>query len=534
MRQYDFIFGYARLSDDDDDKKDESNSIKNQKLLIRQYIQSREDLRDAGVEFCVDDGFSGTNYDRPGFQKMMEMVKSRPHSIIIVKDLARLGRDTVDTQNYIEKVFPFMQVRFIAVNDGYDSDDPVARRKDSEAKFKNLVNGIYPQICSQNVKQAMRKQAEAGKFHGAVPPYGYRFKGDNRTLLYIDEEPAQVVRLIFEKRAAGEKYTEIARELNDGNITIPAEYLRKKGFAVQRKEMLSIWTVDIIKRILQNPVYTGAVVNHKTESVTVSQKSGVPIPREEWICIPGMHEAIISQEEFDKVQPVKKPDKRCRQTKAPGYIFSGKLRCGHCRRPVRVRRDGTLKAARIYCRTRYYKETSCYKSGIKFSDVEKTVLALVRQQAAIAEDTVKRIRELNKGLDIPKMQRQLERQEEKIQQCGFDKMQYYERYTSGEWTKERFIEEKEKVSRKMNQYREEADALREEIRQAGEGKKKEADENLLSLAKYTELEELSYPIVQELIEKIYIYDPEHIEIVWNYRDEYLAELENAGEGMNAG
>ena len=161
MRQYDFIFGYARLSDDDDDKKDESNSIKNQKLLIRQYIQSREDLRDAGVEFCVDDGFSGTNYDRPGFQKMMEMVKSRPHSIIIVKDLARLGRDTVDTQNYIEKVFPFMQVRFIAVNDGYDSDDPVARRKDSEAKFKNLVNGIYPQICSQNVKQAMRKQAEA-------------------------------------------------------------------------------------------------------------------------------------------------------------------------------------------------------------------------------------------------------------------------------------------------------------------------------------------------------------------------------------
>ena len=298
--------------------------------------------------------------------------------------------------------------------------------------------------------------------------------------------------------------------------------------------MLSIWTVDIIKRILQNPVYTGAVVNHKTESVTVSQKSGVPIPREEWICIPGMHEAIISQEEFDKVQPVKKPDKRCRQTKAPGYIFSGKLRCGHCRRPVRVRRDGTLKAARIYCRTRYYKETSCYKSGIKFSDVEKTVLALVRQQAAIAEDTVKRIRELNKGLDIPKMQRQLERQEEKIQQCGFDKMQYYERYTSGEWTKERFIEEKEKVSRKMNQYREEADALREEIRQAGEGKKKEADENLLSLAKYTELEELSYPIVQELIEKIYIYDPEHIEIVWNYRDEYLAELENAGEGMNAG
>ena len=191
--RYEFIFGYARLSKDDDDRQDESNSIANQKLMIRQYIQGREEFRGAHVEFCVDDGYSGTNYNRPGFQKMMELVKSREHSLILVKELSRLGRDTVDTQNYIEKVFPFMQVRFIAINDGYDSEDPVTKRKDSEAKFKNLVNGIYPQICSQSIKQVMRKQAESGKYHGGFPPYGYQFKGEDRTALYIDPEAASVV-----------------------------------------------------------------------------------------------------------------------------------------------------------------------------------------------------------------------------------------------------------------------------------------------------------------------------------------------------
>lgn len=533
--RYEFIYGYARLSNDDDDRQDESNSIANQKLLIRQYIQSRGEFRGAHVEFCVDDGYSGTNYNRPGFRKMMEKVKNKAHAVILVKDLSRIGRDTVDTQNYIEKVFPFMQVRFIAINDGYDSDDSVTKRKDSEAKFKNLVNGIYPQICSQNVKQVLRKQAEEGKYKGGFPPYGYQFKGESRTSLFIDEEAAQIVRFIFGKRMAGETYTEIARKLNDGNIPTPAEYLRKKGFALYRQgDGMSLWTANILKKILSNPVYTGTVVNHKTESIVVSKKVGVNIPKENWICIPGMHEAIVSQEQFAGVQHVKKQNAQCRQGKKSQNIFKGKLKCGYCKRPLRIRSDGTLKQTKGYCRTRYYKETLCYKKGINISDIEKLVLPLVRQQAAIADDTVKRIKELNRGLDLSKMKRQRERQEEKIRQYNVEKMKSYERYTSGEWTKERFLEEKEKISREIDQCREKADALREELDQAESRKKKEADKNLLSFAKYTELEALSYQIVQELIENIYVYDPEHIEVIWNYRDEYLENLDMAGEKKSTG
>lgn len=133
-----------------------------------------------------------SSFNRPDFKKMMELVKAESSCCVIVKDLSRLGRDTIDTQQYIEKIFPFLLVRFIAINDYYDSSAPLASRKDTEAKFKNLVNGIYPQICSKNIKQVMRKQAEAGKYHGSVPPYGYMFKNEDKTVLHLDREVSEM------------------------------------------------------------------------------------------------------------------------------------------------------------------------------------------------------------------------------------------------------------------------------------------------------------------------------------------------------
>lgn len=436
--RYEFIFGYARLSKDDDDRQDESNSIANQKLMIRQYIQGREEFRGAHVEFCVDDGYSGTNYNRPGFQKMMELVKSREHSLILVKELSRLGRDTVDTQNYIEKVFPFMQVRFIAINDGYDSEDPVTKRKDSEAKFKNLVNGIYPQICSQSIKQVMRKQAESGKYHGGFPPYGYQFKGEDRTALYIDPEAASVVRKIFDKRLTGKKYTEIARELNEEHVITPAEYLREKGFAYHNNGTSPLWRRNMVKKILLNPIYTGTMVNHKTERVVVARKSGVDVARRDWICVPGMHEAIIPQEEFDKIQPVQDSGVHHRIVKKPANIFKGKIKCGYCKRAIRIRMEPGFRGARGYCSTvRYSGETQCYKKGFSIFSIENVVLSLVRQQAAIADKALKEVRELNKTLDIPKLEKEIGFYEGKTGQCAKEKRKLYESYVSGEISKER-------------------------------------------------------------------------------------------------
>ena len=219
--QYRDLYGYLRLSRDDEDSKDESNSITNQRLLIQQYVDAKEDFCGAQIRFFVDDGYSGTNYMRPGFQEMMELVRAGESGCILVKDLSRLGRDTVDTQNYIEKIFPFLQVRFIAINDNYDSQDLAVSGKDAEVKFKNLVNGIYPRICSQNIKQTKRKQAETGKYQGVIPTYGYQFQGTDRSTLVLDKEVSWVVRLIFDKRLAGDSYAAIARALNHSRVHSP-------------------------------------------------------------------------------------------------------------------------------------------------------------------------------------------------------------------------------------------------------------------------------------------------------------------------
>lgn len=215
---------------------------------------------------------AGTNFNRPDFKKMMELVKAESSCCVIVKDLSRLGRDTIDTQQYIEKIFPFLLVRFIAINDYYDSSAPLASRKDTEAKFKNLVNGIYPQICSKNIKQVMRKQAEAGKYHGSVPPYGYMFKNEDKTVLHLDREVSGNVRFIFDKRLEGEKYSEIAKMMNEKGIETPTAYLLKKGYSLYNTQCLPVWNSHMVRKILLNPIYAGIMTNHKSEKKRFEHK----------------------------------------------------------------------------------------------------------------------------------------------------------------------------------------------------------------------------------------------------------------------
>ncbi len=517
--RYRDLYGYLRLSRDDEDSKDESNSITNQRLMIQQYVDADEELCGAKIRFFVDDGYSGTNYMRPGFQEMMELVRAGESCCIFVKDLSRLGRDTVDTQNYIEKIFPFLQVRFIAISDHYDSQDSAASSKDMEVKFKNLVNGIYPRICSQNIKQTKRKQAEIGKYQGTIPTYGYQFQGTDRSALILDKEVSWVVRLIFDKRLAGDSYSAIARELNKKGIITPAEYQRNKGYVCLNKNVAPLWTAGSVKAILTNPAYTGAVVNHKTENAIVAVKSAVKIPKEQWISVPGMHEAIISQQELDQVLSMIKPGKQYPAAKIPKNIFRGKLRCGYCKRLLRVRHD--WKKARAYCYTpNWSDETACYKHSFYLSEVESVILALVKQQAALADDTMKKMKALNKTLDISKLKKELETHEAKIRQIDLEKMSLYEQFVSGEISKETFMKQKVELTQEAASYKEKAESLWEQIKQADAGKKKISSPILQEFAKYVDLDELSYPIVQELIDVIYFYNPERLEVVWKYRDEF--------------
>lgn len=521
--QYDFIYGYLRLSRDDKEKEDESNSIINQKLLIQYFIGQNQEFEGAKVEFFSDDGYTGTNFDRPDFIRMMGKITRNKKICIIVKDLSRLGRDTIETQNYIEKVFPFLMVRFIAINDGYDSSDKISERKDTEAKFKNLVNGIFPQICSQNIKKVMRKQAEMGKFHGSIPTYGYCFKDGVHTELHLDREAATIVRGIFDQRLGGKKYSEIARGLNEKKIETPTRYLQRKGWAPAEKSSLEFWNGEMIKRILLNPVYAGLTVRGKTETRTSAARDSRYIPRSEWICVKGGHDAIVTEQELQLVMDMVPKTGRYRgNTPSPQNIFVGLVRCGYCKRKMRMRTE--YKGIPMYCKSiSTATESSCYSGKYTQKDLEQLVLLMIQQQAALAEDTLNQLKKANQTLELPKLRYRKKQYEKKVIISKQQKMELYEQYVEEKITRQTFMEQKQKYAEKEKQYLGKVQELQSEILEGEEEKRKEKSESIHLFLKYKGLEELSYEVLHELIEVIYFYDPEHIEIIWKYRDELLQE-----------
>ncbi len=520
--RYDHVLLYLRLSQDDLDKEDESNSIQNQRLLLKCFVDQNEEFRDSERLFFVDDGYTGTNFNRPDFKEMMDFVRKNSCCCIIVKDLSRLGRDTIDMQEYMEKVFPFLQVRFIAVNDFYDSNDTFLTRKDTEVKFKNLLNGLYPQICSRNIKQVLKVKAKEGNYHGAVPTFGYLFKEDDRKSLVLDKEVSWIVRYIFDERIKGMNYIDIARKLNEKKIITPTEYFHKKGFSLPSKNVIPIWNSAMIKWILINPTYTGAVVNNKTDNTIVSVKSAIRNPREEWICVPNKHEAIVTKEEIDIVLGMIKASKYYKKLDVPRNIFRSKVRCGHCRRMLRVRDENGADLMRFSCSTRTKtSDTKCYKGSILAKDMQKLVLQLIRQQASISVNALQKIKKINKTLDIPRLRKQKSYYETKIVSSKQTKMDMYELCALGEISTDEFLKKKEMLSQKECQYKGKVSKLKEKIAAAEEEKQKEQNCFLRKFAQYADLETLSYPIVQELVDMIYFYDPEHIEVIWNYADEFL-------------
>lgn len=520
--QYKYVFAYLRLSNDDIDKDDVSNSIKNQKLLIEYFVRHHEELRNTEILYFVDDGYTGTNFNRPDFKRMMDRFKHLTKSCcIVVKDLSRFGRDTVTTQNYIEKVFPFLQVRFIAINDYYDSDSSSRDNKDTEVKFKNLINGIYPELCSKNVKQVMRKLGEEGKYLGPIPPYGYQFSDDGNRNLVLDGEAAPIVRHIFDRRLEGASYGKIARELESKGIPCPNVYLRRKGFSCRRNNDIQIqWNERIVYKILNNPVYTGVMENHKTETISARGKVRT-VPRKDRIYIEGTHEPIVSKAEFEKVAAmVKRVKAPTPNKKKEKYMFVGKIKCGYCHRSMRIRIESRYR--KMVCRSLKVEGSKCFRDYYSMDQIEELLLKMIRQEASRADNALKQIKEMNKTLDISKLRRKKGAYEGRIKTCHYQKKELYEKFALGTLPKESYLAQKQEIAQKESEYKKKTAELQEKIAEAEAEKAKENSPRIKAFSKYTELEALSYEIIQELVDTIYFYDPEHIEVFWNFQDDYMA------------
>lgn len=327
------VAAYLRLSKEDHKGKSESNSITAQRALLRKF--AAENFSDYDLlEFC-DDGYTGTNFERPGMRQMLECVKSSKVNCILVKDFSRFARDYIALGSYLEQIFPFMGVRFISVNDNYDSEAYQGRVTDIDINFKNLLYDLYSKDLSQKVRASLAVKKGQGKYVSANSPFGYEKDPKDRHALLVAEDEAEVVRRIFALTLEGYTSVEIARLFNQALVKTPIEFKIEKGRTSREpKGGKFLWGSSTICQILRNEVYIGNIAQNKYKKDFVGGKNHLT-PREEWAISYSHHEPIIDREAFYKVQKMR-GRKRGRQH-MPSHPLTGMLVCGCCNKNLRFR-----------------------------------------------------------------------------------------------------------------------------------------------------------------------------------------------------
>ncbi len=382
---------YLRLSRDDEDidgSKSESNSISSQRDMIRSFIRKQDDMEI--YDIYVDDGFSGANFDRPEFKRMMKDIEAGHVDCVIVKDLSRLGRDYIEAGRLIQKTFPAFSVRFIALTDHFDSLTADYNETSLVVPVKNFVNDSYSRDISGKVRSHQKIKREKGEFIGSFTVFGYKKSEDNRNQLVPDDYAADIVKKIFAWKIEGYSNLAIAKRLDEMGILSPMEYKKLRGEKFQTSfvtEAKARWSSVAIKRILTNETYIGTLVQGKEEKVNYKVKKSVRKPEDEWVRVPKAHEAIISNEDFEIVQDLLKVDTRAVSGEKKAHIYAGLLFCGDCMEPMtrRINRYKGRETVAFICSTQN-NGGSCSRHAISEEDLNFLVLTGLRQQVALFLD----------------------------------------------------------------------------------------------------------------------------------------------------
>ncbi len=384
---------YLRLSQDDsamdvDSGRTESISIGSQRELLRSFVRSRRDMEI--YDTYVDDGYSGINFDRPGFKRMMEDVRAGKVDCIIVKDLSRFGRDYIEAGRLIQKDLPALNVRFIAVTDHFDSLTADYHETSLVLPVKNFVNDSYCRDISGKVRSHQKVKREKGEFIGAFAVYGYCKDGKDKNRLVPDSYAAQIVKNIFDWKLDGMSCAAIAGKLNGLGILSPLEYKKSKGerFATGFPTKVKAgWSSQAVKRILSNEIYTGTMVQGRREKISYKLDKCREKPKEEWIRVEGTHVPVVAREAFDSVQKFLPIDSRTSGREGKPHLFCGLLFCGDCMEPMtrRVNRYKGAEKVSFICPTRN-RGLGCTRHTIPEDELRRALLKGLQSQAALFLD----------------------------------------------------------------------------------------------------------------------------------------------------
>lgn len=491
---------YLRLSRDDDNRG-ESESIQNQRALLREYA-ARQGF--SVMDEYVDDGWSGTSFDRPRFQDMLRDMERRRFDIVLVKDLSRLGRDYIQTGRYLELVFPEHGVRLIAVNDGIDT----ARADTDLAPLRNVVNEMYARDTSRKIRSALHAKMQAGRFIGNFAPYGYQKDPKDKNHLIPDERAAAVVRRIFTWAAAGRRPAEIVRTLNERGEPPPAVYRCQThpGLDPDDYSRYREWTSAGVSRILQDVVYLGHIAQGKTDKISFKSRKTREKRPDTWIVVPDQHEPLVSQQTFDAVQR-QRAARRCDRKGAFENLFSGLAFCADCGKAmstVGTRKKGSV--ANLACGAYKLRGSSaCTNHFISYEALYNCVLEAVRRYVCLSEEECDALFErLNRRLRLDERGREAKRGQERLEQALERTRrlvaQLYEDREAGRIGETNFYPLLERYEQKTAQLQTQIDALQPDT---GIGNLQRQQERLRAIIRrYTAIDELTPPLLFELIGRI--------------------------------
>ena len=500
---------YTRLSREDGDKL-ESNSIATQKAILEEYVRQDPTLTCAGV--YVDDGCTGTNFDRPGFQQMIRDIEAGAIDCILVKDLSRFGRDYIDTGRYLERWLPEHGVRFISISDNIDS---AKGAYDMLLPFKNVFNEQYARDISKKIRSSFRAKQEKGQFIGAFASYGYRKSPQDHNKLEIDPVAAQVVRRVFDLFESGMGKIRIAKTLNAEGIPCPSEYKRLNGDRYnngQRMDRTTYWTYPTIHRMLQNAMYVGTMEQGRAPRAGMHGRAK-KLDQSQWVMVPNTHEAIISQEQWDRVQALLQKNTRQLAFDQNVSPFAGYLKCGDCGRAMcKTRSKGeTRYGCGSYKR---YGPTVCSPHYITHDELTDIVLEDLNRIIGTVQDLKALAQEA--APDTPKRDLAIERDR---LQASLDriyrlKKSAYEDYRDDLLSKEDFL-------RYKADYESQEQRLTQQLAHLNE----DAEHSVLdspwvsSLLQHGKLTELDRTTIAETIQQIQVYSDGCIEITYRFADD---------------
>lgn len=525
---------YVRLSVLDGGRKD-CDTAKTQELILRNFIQEKPEFSLYSV--YVDNGESGVNFERDDWKRLLDDVKQGRVNCIIVKDLSRFGRNYMETGEYLEKVFPFLGVRFIAVNDQYDSLDP--RASDYlTVHLKNLINDVYARDISHKICPVLQIMQEQGKYIGAMAAYGYKKSEKDRHRLEIDPEAAQVVQSIFRWRAMGLKYSEITRELRRQEIPSPNRYRYEKGIMKDPRMAETIWKITTVQRILSNQIYLGNMVQGRKRAALWKGEKQKEVPREQWKIVPNTHEAIIDQDTFWAVQRMGEVTSAERKSRSGRFcdvvysedIFSGLVICGRCGK--KLIRHKTVKARKgngtgpyiwygYVCPTHRVYPEGCSFSGMSGKDLEASVYEIVKKQLLIWEIQEEQLKTEsgNNSLtaDARKLRSDIEAAMDSRNRLARHKESLYDDYADGFlseaeylYAKNRYQKQEETLQCRINTLR-----MEEEVVLKIQADREKRIETTVSFRKELRL---TKAMAEEMIAHIILYDKDRIQIHFRFGD----------------